>query len=208
MHRKLLALTTALVTIPGLALAAPPGGFYGGLSAGYHMGDGTLTIPAYAPPTYSIDLNGVGVGAFAGFNFPGSGGLVFGIEVGANLLNTSDSVGTAIPGETFMIEGNWEASIVARAGSTVGQVFVYGLGGASIMEVSGQYSGGFPSQSNSQVGWTVGLGAERETANGGFVRGELRYAEYPTFDLQCTACGPTNFDLSDLTISVGVGFDF
>jgi len=174
MRRKNLAFSAILISIPGLVFAAPHDGWYGGFSAAYNIGDGTLTIPAYVPSTYQLDPDGVGVGGFGGYNFPSSGVLVFGIEAGVHLLNTSDSVATAVPGETFSVDGNWEASIVARAGGTAGSFSIYGLGGATIMDLSGQYTGGFASQSDSQVGWTVGFGAERELPGGGFVRGEVR----------------------------------
>jgi outer membrane immunogenic protein len=209
MSRFLIGLGTALLIIPGVALANPPDGFYGGVALGYNVGSGTLDIPGYAPSNeYGLDPDGIGMGAFAGYNFPGTGGMIFGVELGGNFLNTSDTVSTFVPGETFTVEGEWEASVVARVGGMAGDLFIYGLGGASIIEVSGAYSGGFPSQSDSQLGWTVGLGMERETAKGGFLRGEVRYADYPTFDLQCTACGPSNYDLSNISVSVGVGFEF
>lgn len=198
----------ALVGLPSMLSAAPAEGVYGGLSFGYNIGDGTVGIPAYVPDTYSVDLTGIGVGGFVGFNFPTNGGFVFGIEAGANLLNSSDTFATAAAGETFDVDGQWEASIVGRFGGMAGDTFIYGLGGASIMSVSGQYNPGGTEKTDEQVGWVIGVGAERTTGTGAFIRGEVRYAEYPTFDLECSVCGPTMLDLTNVTVSLGVGLDF
>ncbi|MDU8929693.1 outer membrane beta-barrel protein [Alisedimentitalea sp. MJ-SS2] len=199
----------AAILVPALAVAEPKEGLYGGIGVGYHSGNGTLTIPAYAPPNYGIDLNGAGFGAFVGYNFASSGSMIYGVELGVNALGTSDVVATAVPGETFSVDGNWEASIVGRAGGMVSdKTFLYGLAGASWMNVTGQYSGGFPSQSDTRTGYVLGLGAEFDMGKGMFLRGEARYADYGSFNLQCTACGPTSVSLEDVTISVGLGFNF
>ncbi len=196
--------------LPSAALADPPVGFYGGLIAGYDAGMGTLEVPGYAPTSpYDFDLNGARIGGFVGYNFASGGALVYGIEAGVNALTGSTTFPTVVaPGETFTVEGQYEASLVGRVGGMAApDVFVYGLAGASIMGISGQYSTA-PKKEDFQVGYVVGVGVEKDTGTNAFIRGEVRYSNYPTFDLQCTACGPTSADIDDVSVSVGFGMRF
>ncbi len=197
--------TTALAATT--AAAGPPMGPYFGGTLGYSLGDAETNIPAYAPSQfYSNDVDGLQGGLFIGFNNSTAAGVIYGVEAGANILATEDTHATSVANETFTTEGDWEVSLVGRAGSVMGNYYVYGLAGVSHMEVSGSYSG-FTSQSDGQTGYVVGIGAERDIA-GGFLRGEVRYADYDTFDLQCSTCGPTFSDISTLTVLVGFGRAF
>lgn len=205
-----LVLAVAASALPGAALADPPVGFYGGLMAGYDAGMGTLNVPAYAPTSpYDFDLNGARIGGFVGYNFSSGGALVYGVEAGVNALTATTTFPTIVsPGETFMVEAEYEASLVGRVGTMAGpNTFVYGLAGASILGISGAYSTA-TSKDDSQVGYVVGIGAEQDTGNNSFVRGEIRYADYPTFDLQCPTCGPTSADIEDVSVTIGFGMRF
>lgn len=118
------------------------------------------------------------------------------------------------PAETFVTNGKWEASLVARMGKDVGGYFMYGLLGATAMEAQGHFGdtgGGITSTTatDTQFGYTVGFGAERAFGSNMFARLEYRFADYAEFDLQCSSCGPVFSDIgASSTISAGIGVNF
>lgn len=202
------AATLGAMLLPTAAVANPPAGFYAGVLAGYDSAMGTLNVPAYVMSPYDFDVNGARFGGFVGYNFPTAGALTYGVEAGVNALTGSTSFPTGVGAEIFTVEAEYEASVVGRVGGMAGpNTFVYGLAGASIMGISGMYTA-FPEKKDSQVGYVLGIGAERDTGNNAFVRGEIRYSHYPTFDLQCVTCGPTSADIEDVSVSIGFGMRF
>ncbi len=206
------ALTMTVLATGAFAQGAP--GFYAGGQIGYETSVGELDIPAYEPESpYDHDHDGMMGGVFAGYNFTLSNGVIVGVEAGANLLGTEGVTDTSddFPEEEFQTRASWEASVVGRVGSTYGGYFLYGLAGASMTELEGNYDGDFgesDTASDSRIGYTLGVGAERGFGSNLFGRMEVRYADYGSFDLQCDSCGPTNVDYSTLSVTVGVGMSF
>lgn len=196
-------------------LAQGLAGFYAGGQVGYIMGGAEVNIPVYVPDSpYSVSVDGFGVGVFSGYNHALSNGMIIGLEASANILATENEFATiAAPDELFTTNGKWEASLVARAGKNVSEYFLYGLLGATVMEVEGQFRdvGGplAPIASDTQFGYTVGIGAERAFGSNMFVRLEYRFADYEAFDLQCGPCGPVSSDIgASSTINLGIGISF
>ena len=191
------------------AFAQGAPGFYAGGQIGYDTATGELDIPNYEPESpFDHDHDGLKGGVFAGYNFALSNGMVVGVEAGANLLGADGETPT-LDGfdEEFQTDASWEASVVGRLGATYGGYFLYGLAGASMTELEGNYTG-FEGTDDSRIGYTLGVGAERAFGTNLFGRMEVRYADYGTFDLQCDSCGPTNVDYSVLSVNVGVGMNF
>lgn len=209
--KKLMRTTTVLGLIVGTpAFAGPANGLYAGGQIGYLFdAEATTTIPAYTAVPFSYNLDGVQGGVFLGYNFVSPGGIVFGAELGANFMTASGSHLTNSGPESFSSELDWESSLVGRVGGLAGDYFVYGLAGISRLQATGEYSTTSTTATDSQWGYVVGVGVERDIPSGGFIRGEVRYADYEQFDFQCSICGgPTFGDISTVSLTLGVGINF
>jgi outer membrane immunogenic protein len=187
-------------------------GPYAGVQAGYVWGDDTLIIPNYPSSPLAMHSDGALLGAFAGYNYQVDR-FILGAEVGINWVGASDSVPTYMnPTESFNVDQEWEASIVARAGVPVDNLLVYALGGASFTHLSGHYSdtimGVAPSASETVAGYTLGAGVEYKFSPSMSTRVEYRFADYANADLTCVTCGPTSVDLTTHTVTVGAAFHY
>jgi len=137
-------------------------GFYVGAVAGYSWRDPTIDFagngPAQAllaagvvPRTVTVDPHGFLGGAQAGYNFQ-SGPWVFGIEGDLQATGASD---TFAP---WKFSNPWFGTVRGRGGYAFNNIFFYGTAGLAFGELIGQTFG--VSENHTNVGWTVGLGAE------------------------------------------------
>jgi outer membrane immunogenic protein len=104
----------------------------------------------------SVDNNptqpsGFAGGAQAGYNFQ-SGPWVFGIEGDIQGTGASD---TFAP---WKFSNPWFGTVRGRAGYALNNVLFYGTAGLAFGELTGQTFG--LSESHTNAGWTIGLGAE------------------------------------------------
>ena len=90
-------------------------------------------------------------GAQAGYNFQ-SGPWVFGIEGDLQATGASD---TFAP---WKFSNPWFGTVRGRGGYAFNNIFFYGTAGLAFGELIGQTFG--VSENHTNVGWTVGLGAE------------------------------------------------
>lgn len=90
-------------------------------------------------------------GAQAGYNFQ-NGPWVFGIEADIQGTGASD---TFAP---WKFSNPWFGTVRGRAGYAVNNILFYGTAGLAFGELDGQTFG--LSESHTNAGWTVGLGAE------------------------------------------------
>jgi len=90
-------------------------------------------------------------GAQAGYNFQ-SGPWVFGIEGDLQATGASD---TFAP---WKFSNPWFGTVRGRGGYAFNNIFFYGTAGLAFGELIGQTFG--VSETHTNVGWTVGLGAE------------------------------------------------
>jgi|SRR5690349_17636249 len=90
-------------------------------------------------------------GAQAGYNFQ-SGPWVFGIEGDLQATGASD---TFAP---WKFSNPWFGTVRGRGGYAFNNIFFYGTAGLAFGELIGQTFGA--SENHTNVGWTVGLGAE------------------------------------------------
>jgi outer membrane immunogenic protein len=177
------ALVAALVAAPIAAHAADLGprpsykapayiapafswsGFYVGLNAGYAFGKGD-----YGPAT--ADLNGYLVGGTVGYNFQ-AGSWVFGVEGDFALAGIKEDVGG---GE---IKVPWFGTARGRIGyAGWSNMLPYITGGAAFakMEINGAGS-----ESDTNIGWTVGAGLEYALWSNWSVKVEYLYADLGTY---------------------------
>ena len=122
----------------------------------------------------SVDNNptkpsGLVGGAQAGYNWQ-TGPWVFGIEGDLEATGASD---TFAP---WKFSNPWVGTVRGRAGYALNNILFYGTGGLAFGELSGQTFG--LSESHTNAGWTVGLGAEV-----GFARNWSAKVEYLYVDL-------------------------
>src|ERR1700747_549213 len=137
--------------------------------------------PAYAPPVYTVNqpLNafswagpylggnlgyewgtvsnsgnkpsGIAGGIEGGYNFQ-SGNWVFGVEGDLELTGASDTFAS------WKFSNPWFGTVRGRAGYAFNNILFYGTGGLAFGELRAETFGLSESQTN--VGWTLGVGTE------------------------------------------------
>jgi outer membrane immunogenic protein len=108
-------------------------------------------------------------GAQAGYNWQ-NGPWVFGIEGDIQGTGSSD---TFAP---WKFSNPWFGTVRGRAGYALNNVLFYGTAGLAFGELTGQTFGGL-SESHTNAGWTVGLGAEVGLARNWSAKVEYLYVD-------------------------------
>ena len=154
-------------------------GFYAGLQVGGAFGTGDVDIPAYVPPDFSVGTAGAMVGAHVGYNMLLNDNMFAGIELGANYSFVSGSDPTGPGTEDYIIDQDWEASLVGRLGMISGNTAFYGLLGPSVTSLTAQYDPVAVGPKSDTV-WGVTAGAGAEMAFSDMITGgiEYRYSLY------------------------------
>ena len=185
-------------------------GPYVGLQGGGSWGDVDHLMPDFVNPFFDGEVSGLVLGAYAGYNYQMNDSFVFGFELGGNWRDVDGSTTTVSP-EVFETRQKWDASAVARLGIPMDNFMFYGLGGLSVTEIFGDYHAPvdiFPGADDTVFGWTAGAGLEAAVTENVHARLEYRYADYGKADLTCSGCGPTDIDLSDHTVMLGISYDW
>ena len=133
-------------------------GLYIGANLGYQWGD---IAPA--------EPSGGAFGLQAGYNWQHSQ-LVLGVETDVQWSDAEDVVGPLKFGNT------WFGTLRGRLGYAMNNVLIYGTGGLAYGGV--ELTSGGRSQSQTEFGWTLGLGAEV-----GLTQNWTAKVEYLYFDL-------------------------
>jgi outer membrane immunogenic protein len=200
-------------------------GFYAGVHAGYAWGseDDNQSSLFEEPVTAadSFDMDGFIGGVHAGYNWQ-MDQFVFGVEGDLDYANLKGSEGYAgfVP-DFGDIEGNlemkseWQASLRARAGYAFDNFLVYGTGGIAFADGKMSSNGynfdtdtNFGSDdSNTHVGWTVGVGAEYAFSPNWIARAELRYSDFGHKTYQLLE-GPVDADFTQTAVTVGLSYKF
>lgn len=223
---------------------APPAmydwsGFYIGASAGWNWvdPDAEYDCDNFGPACFSLggnspedaDLNddGVILGGTLGANFQ-SDIWVFGVEGDFSWtdIDGSDSDTSSIPGFDFAadFDMDWFASVRARLGIASDNLLFYITGGLAIADVSVSTSevatAGGPdnfqgSESETQLGWIVGAGAEYGATENVSVKLEALYYDLGSVDAEAT--DPVTFptfsynidtDITGWIARAGINFRF
>jgi len=184
-------------------------GIYGGIHAGFGVGDTTgqivqppLPAPIAAFLSSSYDIDGGIYGGQLGYNFQ-SGSMVAGIQGSFSFSDIDGQAGCVIPALLNCSRDlDWLATITARLGYASNHTMFYVLAGVAIADVNTSvdltFGPNLVSGSDTHVGWTAGLGVEHAVSNTFSV-----FAEYSRVDL-----GDSNHALGGPLVSnVEVEFD-
>lgn len=174
-------------------------GFYAGVHAGYGWGseEDNLSVPVPLPAD-SFDVNGAIGGVHAGYNQQYDS-FVFGVEGDVDLSGLRGSIHTvgaegAVVG-SLSLRNTWQASLRARVGYAFDRLLIYGTGGiafgdAKVTGVVNSPAGVFTgSETNTLVGWTVGLGAEYAFDDHWSARLEVRYTDFGKSNYRLSGTG-------------------
>ena len=184
---------------PVVAESAPGWeGFYAGIFAGYSSGTLTTTDNFVTSP-YEEDYAGYMVGLQAGYNFYLSDEIVggFAADIAYNAAETDDP--------SYVTSFGWTGSATARLGLDLGVMMPYALAGVSF---AGADVADFPAVEDSQthIGYTVGLGVAAMVADNLSVNAEYRYTNYGTQIYDLT--NVTTAEFADHSVRAGLNLHF
>lgn len=171
-------------------------GFYAGIVGGWGFGRSH-----WSGTTGDIDVNGGLIGGTLGYNWQ-NGPTVFGVE--------TDLAWTSIDGSSASrrTENNWLGTTRARLGYAVDRWLPYVTAGAAYGDIKARTTG-LSGDSDSNVGWTVGAGAEVALAGNWTAKGEYLYVDLG--DVTCGAgnCGSsTKVDFTSHLLRAGLNYRF
>jgi len=210
---KLLAAAAAVSALiaSGAAQAQEWTGFYVGANVGYGTGDDSTTEVSDGgiPSGFSqgFDIDGWTLGGYAGARWD-AGGWIWGIEGDIDWANIEGGY-RLVSGNGTDMETSWIGSIRGVAGVPMGGWLLYGTGGVAFGEVDYTYINATgpvtESTSDTETGWTAGVGAEWEMW-GGHPRLEIRYTDLgdPSRD-SATAYPPFTYEHEPAFTSVRFG---
>lgn len=174
-------------------------GFYAGINGGYAWGSSNWSNPAGS--TGSFDINGGVVGGTLGYNWQ-MNQLVFGVE--------GDIDWSGISGSTLGVEtkNNWLGTARGRIGYAFDRVMPYVTGGLAVGDIEANLSG-VGSNTVTNVGWTLGGGAEFAVAGPWTAKIEYLYVDLG--DGWCTPaiCGlGTDVNFTTNIVRGGINYRF
>ncbi len=171
---------------------APSGwaGAYAGASVGYGSGKNRNAAA-------SFNTKGFNGGAFGGYNLQ-SGQIVYGGE--ADLGYSAAKGSTAVASGKEGVNG----ALRARLGYDLDPVLLYAAGG--VATTKGRLTVGALSDTQTHVGWTVGVGADAKITDNMFGRVEFRHNDFGTQNYNIGA--GTKAKLTDNEVRLGVGVKF
>lgn len=197
--KSFLLASTILVAATGATLAADvvvtepvpeiaPAGFvwtggYIGLQGGWQWGrDHTAESLGGVPTGIDEDLDSDGFigGVHVGYNWQ-SGQIVYGAEADVEFSTVDGGYRIAGPDGTDF-DMDWQASVRARLGYVpTERLLIYGTAGVAFGDLEYTYVNDettFESFSSTEVGWTVGVGAEYAFTDNLTARLEYRYTDF------------------------------
>ena len=215
-------------------------GPYVGAHVGYIWGDADVTIDDWNGPGQDAHANGLNVdgflgGVFAGYNWRLQDDWLVGVEVGFNWMSNDDEKMfesyDSNPGAPdygyiknyYKVKQDWEASIVGRVGKIMEETYLpYILAGISWTKLEGRYkheeqqiNGWTTSESNwdsdTVMGFTVGVGVEYKFNENLHARLEYRYNNYQKADLHHQFMGrdlDSHIDYNTNVITAGIVYKF
>jgi outer membrane immunogenic protein len=177
-------------------------GFYLGINGGGAWGDSDWNGLAV-----NNSPGGGMIGVTAGYNWQAFGSpWVFGIEGDVDWTNIKDSS----PCGAFVCEtkNNWLGTVRGRVGYSWDRWLPYFTGGVAFGDIDANRTG-FGGSSDTNVGWTVGLGLEGVIAGRWTAKLEYLYADIGDTTCSAAACGtPTNVDLRMNILRAGLNYRF
>ncbi|MBN8996041.1 MAG: porin family protein [Rhizobiales bacterium] len=162
-----------------------------GVLLGYGWGN------ASAPGT-KFGADGWTGGAYAGYNFQVAPQFVLGVE--------GDIMASGMDGSVagLGVSNPWNATLRGRAGWAYNQFLLYGTGGLALGGLKTSTPG--DSDTKTQVGWTLGVGAEAALTNTVTARLEYRYTDLGNAGFSNVGGGNVGFTSNQLMLGLGMKF--
>jgi outer membrane immunogenic protein len=177
-------------------------GFYLGINGGGGWGDS--------------DWNGFGlgnkpsggmIGGTAGYNWQAPGSpWVFGLEGDIDWTNLKDSA--ACGALNCQTKNNWLGTVRGRVGYAWDRFMPYVTGGLAFGDVEANRTG-LAGSSDTNAGWTIGVGIEGVIAGNWTAKLEYLYADLGDTTCNAASCGvATNVDLNVNILRAGLNYRF
>jgi outer membrane immunogenic protein len=190
-------------------------GPYIGLHAGYGWGkehdnmseNGVPPVGIPQTTADSFNLSGFVGGVHAGYNYQFANQFVIGVEgdIDYSDLNGSQRFNTPAPGGNLKFKTQWQGSARLRAGYAIDNLLLYSTGGLAIANAELKVNGS--SDTNTHVGWTVGVGAEYAFTQNWIGRVEVRYSDFSKQSYS-TSLGRVKAGFNETTATVGISYKF
>jgi outer membrane immunogenic protein len=199
---------------PAMAQSPPPlpptrtmgavdwSGFYIGANVGGAWGSETLTpsVPG-ATPIGNINIRGPFGGGTAGFNWQLSNGWLLGLEGDIDGAGIGGGRSCTNPAYNCRISNSWDGTVRGRVGWAPGSgnLLWFATGGAAFGDIRASIAqigalpagfGGAANGSSTNVGWTVGGGAEYMFAPQWSVKIEYRHTDLGSMSFHAAPTGP------------------
>jgi outer membrane immunogenic protein len=228
MNKLLVSAATALILSCGAAHAADLiieeplpveasaydwSGLYLGAHAGYLAGTVDVTEPdvpaAQVAPLALVeaasgDISGGIAGLYAGYNAQFDN-VVVGIEGDFGVGAVSGNGVVVQPADDYSYDLNWNGHLRARAGFAADKFLVYAAGGLAFAGFT--LSEGAFSDTQTHVGWTLGVGAEYAVTENIALRAEYLYDDLGTADYVLDG-DPYEVALKTHTVRLGLSVSF
>jgi outer membrane immunogenic protein len=188
---------------PGYMPAYNWTGFYLGLNGGGAWGDSDWNGFAV-----SNSPSGGMFGVTAGYNWQGGGSpWVFGLEGDIDWTSINDTVVCAV-GTNCETRNDWFGTIRGRVGYAWDRFMPYVTGGVAFGNIDANVTG-LPGNSDTNAGWTIGVGVEGVIVGNWTAKVEYLYADLGDTTCSAAACGiATNVDLRLNIFRGGVNYRF
>jgi outer membrane immunogenic protein len=179
-------------------------GAYVGGHIGWVGGNVDWETTSGPPADGSYGIDGWLLGAQAGYNWQ-MDTFVLGIEGDVSVGDVTSDLD-----ETGFIERqvNWEASLRARAGVSLDAILLYATAGVAALNSTSEIFGLFD-DTQTHIGWTVGVGAEAMVSDNVSIRAEYRYSDYGTQSYDFFPSGiVSDSSITAHSLTAGVNFHF
>ncbi len=198
--------TGTQVPVSGYGAPPPPvmgsfdwsGGYIGGV-VGYGWSSSDVDYSFFSN---TVKPQGVSGGIVGGMNFMLTPMFLAGLEADATWNGLSDKKDLGIAEVTM--RSDWQISARGRAGVVFDRFLVYGTAGLSFNNV--EMSAANASNSQTLVGYAVGLGAEALLTQHITTRAEFIYTGYADADFSVGPAAKATFDQG--VLRAGVGYKF
>jgi outer membrane immunogenic protein len=179
-------------------------GFYLGINGGYGWAHSDWT--AFGA---NADPSGGMIGGTIGYNWQAMGSpYVFGLEGDIDWADVKGTFANAACPTGCQTKSGWIGTARGRLGYAFDRVMPYITGGAAFGDVQAN-QGGFPGNSDTKVGWTVGAGVETAIYANWTAKLEYLYADLGHVNCGAGACSvPTHVDFRTSMVRAGLNFRF
>jgi outer membrane immunogenic protein len=179
-------------------------GFYAGINGGWGFGNSRWSNAAIS--TGDFDVDGALVGGTLGFNWQ-NGPAVFGVETDLAWSGIEGSTGVACAGRCTT-ENSWLGTTRGRLGYAIDRWMPFVTGGVAYGDVEAR-APGVRGASDTNIGWTVGGGAEFALAGNWTAKGEYLYVDLGELNCGVANCGaPAKVEFTSHIVRAGLNFRF